>query len=60
MSHAKYPAYLAIICAVLLDLYSSNPDTSANIGRALDAIALIFAMAGLCGLAIGHLRTRRS
>ncbi len=29
MPHLKYLAYLAIICAVLLDLYGAKPDTGA-------------------------------
>ena len=59
MPHLKYLAYLAIICAVLLDLYSANPDTSTNARMGLDAVALLFAAAGLAGLAMGSSRVRR-
>lgn len=60
MPQLKYLAYIAIICAVLLDLYSAKPDTSATARLSLDAIALLFAAAGLGGLAIGTPRARRS
>jgi len=59
MSQLKYLAYLAIICAVLLDLYSAKPETSATTRLALDAVALLFAAAGLGGLAMGPSRLRR-
>lgn len=58
MPHLKYLAYVAIICAVLLDLYSGKPDTAAQARLALDGVALFFAAAGLGGLAMGA--TRRS
>lgn len=58
MPHFKYLAYVAIICAVLLDLYSAKPDTAAHARLVLDAVALLFAAAGLGGLAMGP--TRRS
>ncbi len=59
MPQLKYVAYLAIVCAVLLDLYSAKPDTSAFVRLGLDAMALIFAVAGLGGLAMGTTRIRR-
>lgn len=58
MTHFKYLAYLAIICAVLLNLYSAKPDASATTRLGLDAVALIFAAAGLGGLAFAT-RIRR-
>ncbi len=51
MLQVKYLAYVAIICAVLLDLYSAKPGTSADMRLMLDAAALLFAVAGLGGLA---------
>lgn len=60
MPQLKYLAYLAIICAVLLDLYSAKPETSALMRLGLDVIALLFGVAGLSGLALGHTRVRRS
>ncbi len=59
MPHFKYLAYIAIICAVLLDLYSAKPDTSTTARIGLDAVALLFAAAGLGGLAMGATRVRR-
>ncbi len=59
MSQLKYLAYLAIVCAVLLDLYSAKPDTTAMTRLALDAMALLFAAGGLGGLAMGTTRLRR-
>ena len=59
MPQLKYVAYLAIVCAVLLDLYSAKPDTSTFVRLGLDAVALIFAAAGLGGLAMGRTRIRR-
>lgn len=58
MPQLKYVAYLAIVCAVLLDLYSAKPDTSALVRLGLDAVALVFAAAGLGGLAMGATRSR--
>ncbi len=58
MPHLKYLAYLAIVCAVLLDLYSAKPDTSADMRLGLDAVALLFAVAGLGGLALGPAPSR--
>ena len=60
MPQVKYLAYLAIVCAVLLDLYGAKPDTSASVRLALDAAALVFAAGGLGGLARGSMRVRRS
>lgn len=59
MLQFKYFAYLAVICAVLLDLYSGNPDASALMRVSLDGAALLFAVIGLGGLALGDHRTRR-
>jgi len=59
MSQFKYLAYLAMVCAVLLDLYSAKPDTTAMTRLALDAMALLFAAGGLGGLAMGTTRLRR-
>ncbi len=59
MLQLKYLAYIAIIFAVLLDLYSAKPDTSATARMGLDAVALLFAVAGLGGLAAGTSRVRR-
>ncbi len=60
MSPIKYFAYLAIICAVLLDLYSAKPDTSAFVRLVLDSAALLFAVVGLGGLATCPSRLRGS
>lgn len=59
MSHFKYLAYVAVICAVLLDLYSAKPDTSVTLRAALDAAALLFAVGGLGAFAMGASRVRR-
>jgi hypothetical protein len=59
MPQLKYLAYLAIVCAVLLDLYSAKPDTSDSFRLGLDAVALLFAVGGLGGLAMGSSRLRR-
>ncbi|MGE4064024.1 MAG: hypothetical protein AB7E79_11720 [Rhodospirillaceae bacterium] len=59
MLQFKYFAYLAVICAVLLDLYSGKPDATAVMRLSLDGAALIFAVVGLGGLAIGGDRPRR-
>jgi cytochrome b len=58
MPHLKYVAYMAIICAVLLDLYSAKPGTSADMRLGLDAMALLFAVVGLGGLALGPSASR--
>jgi hypothetical protein len=60
MPQLKYLAYLAIICAVLLDLYSAKPETSATMRLGLDVVALLFGVAGLSGLALGSPRAGRS
>lgn len=59
MLRFKYFGYLAIVCAVLLDLYSGKPDASVLLRAGLDSAALIFAVAGLGGLAFGGTRLRR-
>ena len=59
MLQLKYFAYLAVVCAVLLDLCSSNPDTSAGMRLGLDGAALILALIGLGGLALAGVRFRR-
>jgi hypothetical protein len=59
MPQIKYLAYVAIICAVLLDLYSAKPDTASHARLALDGMALLFAGAGLGGLAMGSPRRSR-
>ena len=55
----KYFAYLAIVCAVLLDLYSAKPDATSLTRLSLDSMALLFAVGGLGGLAIDAGRVRR-
>lgn len=59
MLQFKYLAYLAIVCAVLLDLYSGKPDASALMRVGLDGAALLFAVLGLGGLALGTPRAPR-
>jgi hypothetical protein len=59
MLQIKYMAYLAVVCAVLLDLYSGKPDASALVRLSLDSAALIFAIAGFSGLALANNRHRR-
>jgi hypothetical protein len=59
MLQFKYVAYLAIVCAVLLDLYSGKPDASALMRVGLDGAALLFAVVGLGGLAVGPHRISR-
>lgn len=55
----KYFAYLAIVCAVFLDLYSSKPDATTAMRLGLDSAALLFAAIGLGGLALGPPRIGR-
>jgi hypothetical protein len=55
----KYFGYMAIVCAVLLDLYSARPDAGALTRLGLDGAALLFAVIGLGGLALGPERVRR-
>jgi hypothetical protein len=55
----KYFAYLAIVCAVLLDLYSAKPDATSMTRLGLDSCALLFAVMGLGALALGPGRARR-
>jgi hypothetical protein len=55
----KYFAYLAIVCAALLDLYSAKPDATTMMRLGLDSGALLFAVMGLGGLAYGPTRVRR-
>ncbi len=56
MPQFRYLAYIAVIIAVLLDLYSAKPDTAVALRLALDAMALLFAVAGLSGLLLGAAR----
>lgn len=55
----KYFAYLAIVCAVLLDLYSAKPDATTSVRLALDSMALLLGVIGLGGLALGPMRLGR-
>ena len=55
----KYVAYIAIVCAVLLDLYSAKPDATSSMRLGLDGMALILGALGLGGLAFGPIRIRR-
>ncbi len=59
MQHFRYFAYLAVVCAVLLDLYSGKRDASAFLRVSLDGAALLLAVIGLGGLVLGHHRVRR-
>lgn len=52
----KYFAYMAIVCAVMLDLYSARPGTEALMRVTLDGCALLFGVMGLGGLALGPRR----
>ncbi|MBX7200236.1 MAG: hypothetical protein K1X51_12780 [Rhodospirillaceae bacterium] len=55
----KYFAYLAIVCAVLLDLYSAKPDATTAMRLSLDGAALLLGVLGLGGLALGPMRLGR-
>lgn len=59
MRHAKYFGYIAIIFAVLLDLYAGNPDGDATVRVLIDWVAMLFAVAGLGGLALGPVSQMR-
>ncbi|MBL8645122.1 MAG: hypothetical protein JNK21_14410 [Rhodospirillaceae bacterium] len=59
MQNAKYLGYIAIIFAVLLDLYAGNPDGDAHFRVLIDWLALFFAVAGLGGLAAGPVSSLR-
>ena len=59
MHNAKYFGYVAIIFAVLLDLYAGNPDGDATLRVVFDWAAMLFAVAGLGGLAVGPVSTFR-
>jgi hypothetical protein len=59
MHNAKYLGYIAIIVAVLLDLYAGNPAGDATFRVLIDWVALFFAVAGLGGLALGPVSTLR-
>lgn len=59
MPQIKYLAYIAIICAVLLNLYSGKPDVTPAVQLALDAAALVCALLGLGGFALGGRRISR-
>ena len=58
MLQFKYLAYLAVVCAVLLELYSGKPGASAALCLSLNGAALILAVIGLGGLAVGTHRAR--
>ena len=55
----KYFAYLAIVCAVLLDLYSAKPDATTSVRLGLDSAALLLVVLGLGALALGPTRLGR-
>jgi hypothetical protein len=55
----KYFAYLAIVCAVLLDLYSAKPDATTSMRLGLDGAALLLGILGLGALALGPTRFGR-
>jgi hypothetical protein len=57
--HFKYLGYVAIIVAVLLDLYAGNPAGDATLRVIIDWLALFFAVAGLGGLAVGPVSSLR-
>lgn len=59
MNNAKYFGYVAIIVAVLLDLYAGNPAGDATLRVLIDWAALFFAVAGLGGLALGPVSSLR-
>jgi hypothetical protein len=59
MHNAKYFGYIAIIFAVLLDLYAGNPAGDATYRVIIDWAALLFAVAGLGGLALGPMSSLR-
>lgn len=52
MPRFKYLAYLAVVCAVLLNLLSGKPDASAVLRAGLDGASLVLALLGLAGLAL--------
>jgi hypothetical protein len=55
----RYVAYLAIVAAVLLDLFSAKPDATSMTRLGLDGMALLLAVFGLGGIALGPNRIRR-
>lgn len=55
----RYIAYLAIVAAVLLDLFSAKPDATTLTRLSLDAVALLLAVFGLGGIAFGPNRIPR-
>ena len=59
MQNAKYFGYLAIVFAVLLDLYAGNPAGDATVRILIDWAAMLFAVAGLGGLALGPINSIR-
>jgi hypothetical protein len=59
MQNAKYLGYIAIIVAVLLDLYAGNPNGDATIRVMIDWTALFLAVAGLGSLAAGPVSSLR-
>lgn len=59
MNKAKYLGYIALICAVLLDLYAGNPNRDPTLLLALEWFALGLALLGLGGLMASPLRMLR-
>ncbi len=59
MLRLRYLAYLAIVCAVLLDLSSGYPNASAVLRTSLDGAALVLAVIGFGGLALSSRASRR-
>ncbi len=59
MPQFKYICYLAIIGAVLLDLYAANPNAGQFARLILDMTAVLFAVGGLAGLVMGRECARR-
>lgn len=59
MLQFKYLAYIAVVCAVLLHLYSGKPDSSAVVRMGLDGAAFLFALIGLGGFILNSARVGR-
>lgn len=58
-SPLKYLGYIAIVIAVVVDLYAGKPDGDATWRLILDGVALAFAVIGLGGLAASPARLMR-